>query len=309
MASMDSVNNGCVSAHGSVVRNIVCYRDEPNARVLDMRPEGVSYLHVLSCRTGRIRMQPPALHIHPGVLEICYCLRGSLAFKTPERTYAFLPGCVFTSRDNEPHNMTANPKGLFVYRVLAAMPSKGRNFDGLSAADSAWLRRQLLELPRLFTVQGSALRKAFERMFAAYDDRFADADRRRIELRRRALDILLECVDAAAQGTSRRRLPHVEEWVRRMEERPDADYPLGDMCRSCGLRPATFVQSFKEIAGLPPQAYLRSCRIMAAARLLDAGQSVTSVALKLRFCSAQYFATVFKEVTGVSPHAWRKRSE
>jgi AraC-like DNA-binding protein len=46
-----------------------------------------------------------------------------------------------------------------------------------------------------------------------------------------------------------------------------------------------------------------------AAKMLDAGSSVLATALKLKFSSAQYFATVFKAETGLSPRAWRKRSK
>ena len=47
------------------------------------------------------------------------------------------------------------------------------------------------------------------------------------------------------------------------------------------------------------------CR--AAAKMLDAGESVLATALRLKFCSAQYFATVFKAEMGVSPRNWRDR--
>ena len=85
------------------------YYDEPDRLVVDLRPEGVSFLPLASRRTGKSRTSPPAMHVHPGLVEICYCVRGSLSFETPNREYAFLPGCVFTSRAAEPHRMTANP--------------------------------------------------------------------------------------------------------------------------------------------------------------------------------------------------------
>ena len=264
------------------------YYNERGRLVVDMRKEGVDYMPVASCRTGSVRTGAPQMHVHPGMLEICYCLRGSLAFQTPEREYKFLPGCVFTSRDDEPHRMTANPKGLFVYRVLVTLPAAGACFNGLSSDDSAWLRAHLLALPRLFFVSRSDLREAFERLFAAYTERSADPARRRLELRRRALDVLVACVDAAENESRRGDFPKVASIVKRMERA---------------------LKAFKSVAGLPPQAYLRSCRMKMAAKMLDAGSSVLATALKLKFSSAQYFATVFKAETGLSPRAWRKRSK
>ena len=164
-----------------------------------------------------------------------------------------------------------------------------------------------MNLPRRYFVSGPKLRTAFERLFAAYDDRGQGAERRRIELRRRSLDVLLACVDDAEKGFSRHRNPQIEEWVRRMEDSPEADYRLEDMCRSVRMRSVEFTRAFKEISGLPPGAYLRNCRIRAAMKLLDAGSSIVSTALRLKFCSAQYFATVFKQDIGVSPRIWQKR--
>ena len=285
------------------------YYNERGRLVVDMRKEGVGYMPVASRRTGCVRTSAPQMHIHPGMLEICYCLRGSLAFQTPEREYKFLPGCVFTSRDDEPHRMTANPKGLFVYRVLVTLPAAGACFDGLAADDSAWLRARLLALPRLFFVSRTDLREAFERLFDAYTARSADPVRRRLELRRRALDVLVACVDAAKKGTCRGEFPKVASIVKRMERAPAEDYPLDQMLAETGLSESTFVKAFKSVAGLPPQAYLRTCRMKMAAKMLDAGTSVIATALKLKFSSAQYFATVFKAETGLSPRAWRKRSK
>ncbi len=306
---MDISQRKDISIGKGIVREPLRYYDEPDRLVVDFRREGVSFLPLASRRTGRSRTDAPALHIHPGMMEICYCLRGSLAFETPQRTFAFLPQSVFTSRDTEPHRMTANPKGLFVYRVLVRLPSAGRRFDGLDAVDSAWLRSRMLALPRHFFISGPDLQNAFERLFGAYSAPVDDSVRRRIELRRRALDVLLACVDAAARGASRRRLPAVERFVRQMESDPVADYPLDEMSRAASLSPSMFVKAFKDAAGLPPQAYLRNCRLRLATRMLDEGRSVLSTALKLKFSTAQYFATAFKAETGVSPSAWRKRSK
>ena len=153
------------------------------------------------------------------------------------------------------------------------------------------------------------LREAFERLFAAYAARAADKDRRRLELRRRALDVLVACVDAAEKGTHCGDFPKVASIVKRMECAPAEDYPLDKMLAETGLSESTFVKAFKSVAGLPPQAYLRTCRMKMAANMLDAGSSVLATALKLKFSSAQYFATVFKAETGISPRAWRKRSK
>lgn len=296
------MDSGCV-------KEPLRYCDEPDRLVVDLRPEGVSYIPLASRRVAREWCRPPPVpHVHEGVVEICYCVRGSLSFETPVREYSFLPGTVFVSKEDEPHRMKVNPKGLFVYRVLVALPEDGGCFDGLDAVQSRWLRRKIESLPRRFHASGGALKGAFECLFSAYEDDAADPVRRGIDIRHRSLDILFACVDAAGENALKRRNVRVEHWVKRMEEDPGGDYPLAGMSKDAQLRPAVFAKEFKEIAGLPPQAYLLDCRIRRSMDMLIAGHSVLSVALKLGFCNAQYFSTVFRKHTGLSPREWRKRS-
>lgn len=278
--------------------------DEPGRLVVDMRKEGVSYMPVASRRTGKRRTSPPDMHIHPGLVEICYCVRGSLAFETPQREYPFLPGTVFTSRPNEPHRMKSNPKGLFVYRILVALPESGNGFDGLDAGDSAYLAKSIMELPRRFVASAPELKQAFDALFAAYESNEMSPERRRMELRRAALGILLACIDAASRSAMHRGNAVVQEWIARMETSPQDDYDIDAMAKASGLSRGNFTRAFKESSGLPPVAFLRSCRIRLAAKMLESGTSVLAVALKLKFCSAQYFATVFKAETGISPKAY-----
>ena len=92
-----------------------------------------------------------------------------------------------------------------------------------------------------------------------------------------------------------------------METDPLADYSLAEMSRSSGVSPNVFSAMFKVTAGLPPQSYLKVCRIrMAKIWLAQGKMSIAAIADRLKFCSAQYFATVFKEITGMTPLAWRK---
>ena len=280
--------------------------DEPGRLVVDLRKEGVPYIPVASRRTGKIRTSPPDMHVHPGLVEICYCVRGSLAFETPEREYSFLPGTVFTSRPDEPHRMKSNPKGLFVYRILVEVPPRGECFDVMDEKDSAYLAKSIIELPRRFVANTPALRKAFDALFVAYEAKEMPAPRRRMELKSRSLDISLACIDAASHSTVLRSNPAVRDCLQLMETSPQDEYDIDDMAKRAGMSRGNFIRAFKEASGLPPVAFLRSQRIRLAAKMLEKGTSVAAVALKLKFCSAQYFATVFKAETGISPKAYSK---
>lgn len=268
-------------------------------RVLDLRRQGVSFIPTLSLSNPPQAMAgPSSLHVHKGMVEIAYCVRGAhFHFETPERNYPFLPGTVFVSRDTEPHRLSANPNGHFVYRLLVSLPDR---FDGLDAVESKWLKNALFKLPRSFRVADDSVRAGFERLFASYDDA-SDPIRRRVSLRMDAYSLLKSIIVASEKTAVRHRGSVVSKWVEEVERHPERPCDFRRMCAEAKLPSGVFARRFAEIAGLPPQAYRNACRIRQACQMLERGRSVTDVAAALGFCSSQYFTTVFKRETGTTP--------
>lgn len=280
------------------------YCDTPDKRVLDLRDEGVPWLEVLSRRFIKTMNTGPKMHVHEGCVEIVYCFRGRMVFLTPERRYPFLPGCVFASRDDQPHCMETNPKGAIVYRVLVRLPRKSECFLGLDKVESVWLMRRLLSLPRIRTVNDDRSRGDFDRLFDILDQKEADVVFRRMRLRQAALNLLLGLVDVARSSPGRKAHPTLSEWISQMQSNPFADYSFERICRDVGLSHGGFNRAFGAVAGLPPQAFLRDCRIRRAAEMLKDGLGIGAVALRLHFSSTQHFATAFRRIMGVSPRTW-----
>ena len=69
-----------------------------------------------------------------------------------------------------------------------------------------------------------------------------------------------------------------------------------------------FYRQFQDATGKTPAAYLRKLRLEEACRLLtETAASVTAIAEKCGFSSANYFALFFRRETGLTPTAWRER--
>ena len=275
------------------------YFERPGKRVLDLRPHGVTFIPTLSMSNPPKAMPgPSAFHVHKGCVEIAYCVRGAhFCFETPERDYPFLPGTVFVSRDNEPHRLSANPNGHFVYRILVESVER---FEGLDKSESKWLRDALISLPRSFHVADDSVRIGFEHLFASYDD-VSDPIRRRVLLQVDVYALLKSVIVASGKTAVRHGDPGVAKWVDEISQRPEEPCDFRRMCRETKLPSGVFARRFAAIAGLPPQAYRNACRIRRACQMLDEGRSVTEVAVELGFCSPQYFATIFKRETGMTP--------
>ena len=73
-----------------------------------------------------------------------------------------------------------------------------------------------------------------------------------------------------------------------------------------GLSLPRFKARFKNEVGIPPAEYLQRYRIERAEHgLANSTRSVTEIAFELGFCSSQYFATVFRRYTRLSPTQYR----
>ena len=279
-------------------------------RVLDLRPCGVPFVPILSVSNPPMAQQgPSSLHVHRGCVEIVYCVRGAnFHFETPERDYPFLPGMVFVSREDEPHRLSFNPSGHFVYRILVTLPKRGTCFRGADAIESRWLRRSLLKLPRSFRAKGESVRLAFERLFVSYDED-RDAGCRSLSVRTETYSLLKTVVEASKRDQPIKEDRAIKVWIGRIEAHPEDDVNFKEMCAEAQLPPGIFARRFAAMAGLPPRDYRNACRIREARRLLKRGLRVTEVAIRLGFSSSQYFATMFKRETGMSPSAFFNATE
>jgi AraC-like DNA-binding protein len=75
-----------------------------------------------------------------------------------------------------------------------------------------------------------------------------------------------------------------------------------------GYHPSYFGVLFKEAVGYPPKHFLILERIRFAKTLLQELDAIETVADRLGYSSVHYFSRHFKEVTGISPSEYKKRS-
>lgn len=83
---------------------------------------------------------------------------------------------------------------------------------------------------------------------------------------------------------------------------------LQTLADTVGLSPNYLHSVFTECFGMTPYAYVMSRRIRAAQKRIAAGEkTMMEIALELGFCSQSHFNKVFKEQTGLTPVAYRKK--
>lgn len=282
------------------------YIDTPERRVLSLEHEGIScipvlgYSHYSSCR--------PTLseHIHPGCLELSFCLRGSLVFECGGSDYQLLPGNVFITQPEEKHHLSSNPKGLVMYWLFFRFGSSRRAVLHLPQTESASLRQALRSLPHHLFKGNETIRLSFQELFRLYDE----APRgpfRCLAMRSAALDLLLAVIKAAKTDPGYPENKRLSEIIEEMRQHPEHDYSIGRLTRSTSLSESRLSAQFKQLTGFPPYTFLLACRLRAAQRhLRETDTSITTIAESLGFFSSQHFAGHFKRAFGITPTKWRK---
>ncbi len=282
--------------------------DLTRERSLDLRPFGIRCVPRLGFSQYARNRNGTDFHRHPGCIEICLCLRGNLYFESDGTQYPFFPGRVFVSRPDQPHRMRNNPKGLRTMDMLFLFPGKGRTVLDLPRRENDWLVEKLLNPPvRLFPAT-DAIRMLFPRLFLLHDASDLSAEEKSLKLRSCVLALLLAVADAPNAYPERSSHPSsaLKTVIELMASNPMAEYRTEEIARRAGLSDVAFFDAFKRATGFSPHAFILDRRVQLAQRDLMDGIKVGDVSAKYGFPSPQHFATVFKNITGMTPTQCRR---
>lgn len=280
------------------------YMDTPERRAVSLEGDGIGCVPVLGLSHFAKTRPGVAEHRHPGCIEITLCLRGALAFEIDGTTTQLLPKQILIAQPGEKHRLAKNPNGLVMYWMFFRIDPEGKNLLHLPKEESDALRAALETLPRKLVDGSSRVRNAFARLFGHYDALPAGS-LRTFMLRGTVLELLLALMEERsiqAEAVSPSSAGRLAAVIREMEEHPERDYPSEELERRTALSGTLLNTRFKKTTGLPPHAFLVSCRLKKALSLLrTTSLSVTQIAYRLGFSSSQHFATHFRRFYGVTP--------
>jgi AraC family transcriptional regulator len=108
--------------------------------------------------------------------------------------------------------------------------------------------------------------------------------------------------------------PHLQRRIREVQaflaDNLDRDVDLRTIAGEASLSPYYFTRQFTAFVGVPPYRYLINLRISRAMELLrETELSVTQICHRVGFNSLSHFTTTFRQHTGTSPSAYRRRRD
>lgn len=257
-------------------------------------------------------------HRNEGI-ELTYVARGRLAFAVGRREYDLRRGHLTITRPWQEHrvgdpNLAANRLFWLILDVGVRRPNQAWHWPDwmiLSAAELARLTSLLRHNERAVWPADDAVARCFEEIGAL-------VERPNLRLLRTQLALRINSLMLALMEMLRRRdIPldytltsthrAVELFLADLPRRLDHPWTVDAMADQCGLARSRFTHYCRLITNASPADYLARCRVEAARSMLAAApqRSITTIAQACGFSSSQYFATVFRSLTGTTPSAAR----
>ncbi len=190
--------------------------------------------------------------------------------------------------------------------MILEPPTAGHPFLGLSKVQRQALGRALKTLPQRQFRGSWKMKDHLDTVTELLHKRRSPLGS--LEIPHAVVRFLLEVIDCANRIAPKPTPRSLAPVISHIATNLDAPLTIAELADKAGLSESRFKSRFKEEYGVPPAEYVLRVRIEEAKRRLRSGHgSITRIAFDLGFSSSQYFATVFKRLTGQSPAGWRAR--
>lgn len=273
--------------------------------ILDFRSAGWPDVMVLGkYHYTRARKHLDA-HAHRHMMEICFCSKGEQRYEVNGNYYKLRGGDFFVTYPGEWHGtgIYGEEKGELYWMIIRLSPKKNGGFLHFDAELSKQWTKALLQLQRHFR-GNKQVKPKLEKIFRLFGSRSADD----IFLRHAVADFLMEAIDCSRRNQPIKSTGRIEKVHRFIDDHMDEPVSLPQLAELSGLSLSRFKTWFREETGSTPLDYVMRKKIdFAAKQLLRTRGPVSDVAYDTGFQSSQYFTTVFRKFTGMTPAAYRAR--
>ena len=249
---------------------------------------------------------PP--HVHKTDYEICYISHGTVDWWVEDRVFEVHPGSVFMTAPGEKHgglHNIMNPCELFWTQI--ELP-RNKAMPGLTLPETILLAEKFSGIELRHFPCSQEVPVFFNRIVEEHRNPTGYSV---IVIRAALVELLIAVLRnyELQQQRSMTDFKHSKpirfalQWI---GQNLSCDLRIDKIAEQVGLSSTVFYERFHEEVHVTPCEYLTQRRIHQAKTLLaNPSKSITAIAHSLGYSSSQYFATVFKKITGVTPRAYR----
>jgi AraC-like DNA-binding protein len=245
---------------------------------------------------------------HEGCFGICHLARGRQAYRVDGELCRLHGGDQLLTLPGETLDTAGTPeeKGHLHWFVLRMQPMDAPLLF-LEPSAAAALRKILLALPRRHFPAHPEAGELAAHLLHTFQQR-PETMLQRLAAAQLVLRYLFLTIEAARHNRAPRASPRIQRCLDHIAARLHEPLYVPQLAKLIGLSESRFKTRFRAEIGVPPGDYILRQKIDAARQTLaQSGASVTDVAHALGFSSSQYFATVFRRFTGMTPTACKAR--
>lgn len=257
--------------------------------------------------------KPLVMHIHKDCIEIVTVVNGRQSYISGDKTYNLTGGDVFVSFVDQPHGSGENLQEINEIVWMQIDMRLGDNFLGLGNEFGQILFNKISSIKEpTFKID----RASIKILLGAFES-FRKLTKDDIQTGQSLLITYLNRI-VMSQPANREIEYMFKEILKHIDNNICDNIEIAELGRICNLSESRFKHKFSEIVGIPPKQYINYKKIECAkAMLKDRAKtinndntklppiSITDIAMQLGFTSANYFSTVFKKFTGISPGEFR----
>lgn len=277
------------------------YLWERHRKILTPTESGIPALQTFGINASNKVDHPLTPHYHKDCMELVFLLKGFQIYQVGEEQFPLSGSDIFVSYPNEAHSSGGHPQSNCKIIWMQINLSPDLPFFGLDHEHAAALREELMGLPRVFSGESG--------VFSALLESFSALSEPDISVRRLGEQTVCWCLHKLIQlgkKTAVREYRCIERALEYILQNISEPIALEEIAAHCGLSLSRFKVRFKEETGTSPRDYVNHCKVQKAKDLLRAGETITETALSMGFSTPNYFATIFKKYTGISPTDFRQ---
>jgi AraC-like DNA-binding protein len=277
--------------------------------ILDFRTLGFRDVLVLGHYVYRETHQPLQIHDHGNCIEICYLAEGYQYYRVIDNDYFLRGNEVLMTYPHEPHSTGFLREGKGnLYWLIIQQPEKNSGFLGMKFEHGKALYESLRSLPARHFKLHIGSQKNLESVFTLLTtNQTTPPDTFTImNIQNYLLRFLLDVIDSAKAQRQTVVSENIARAVQQIKDSGDKFHTLKQLAKIANLSESRFKHRFKEEIGTTPADFQNRQKIDQARNLLlRANTTILNTALDLGFSSSQYFATVFRRYTGMTPAEYR----
>jgi AraC-like DNA-binding protein len=252
-------------------------------------------------------------HEHPGLFEVNIFVRGRVTMYARDRMYQFSGGDVFVTWPGEPHGArhdTMEPCTHYCLAFSLPQPRSSKPILGLPREEGRALSKAVHGLNGNHLRGAEKLVPSVKAMLNGLQAGAAGNLLGLTQARAAFASMLIELISLPAASKQRGVIPPGITRAREFLESCPTPWPsIKELAEIAGMSVSHFCACFSQWVGAAPLKFSHHMRLRRAQELLaDPRASVTSVALRLGYCSSQHLAACSQQYLGHSPREMRQKA-